>query len=57
MMYLDVGRSKLNSADSMADFGAASDKNYHKYEHLLSEGWVPGRKIVCLTQEGSTGVG
>lgn len=27
---------------------AASDKNYHKFEHLLSPGWVPGRKIVCL---------
>jgi hypothetical protein len=25
----------------------ASDPNYHKYEHLLSPGWVPGRKIVC----------
>ena len=32
---------------------AASDKNYHKFEHLLSPGWVPGRKIVCL-QEYST---
>lgn len=25
---------------------AASDPNYHKYEHLLSPGWIPGRKIV-----------
>ena len=25
---------------------AASDPNYHKYEHLLSPGWFPGRKIV-----------
>jgi len=24
----------------------ASDPNYKKYEHLLSPGWVPGRKIV-----------
>ena len=24
----------------------ASDPNYHKYEDLLSPGWVPGRKIV-----------
>lgn len=24
----------------------ASDSNYKKYEHLLSEGWIPGHKIV-----------
>ena len=34
------------STDSMTDFCTASDKNYAKYEHLLSPGWVPGRKIV-----------
>lgn len=39
---------------SNSEFGAsdltvflASDRNYKKYEHLLSPGWVPGRKIVC----------
>ena len=32
---------------------AASDKNYHKFEHLLSPGWVPGRKIVCIQEYGS----
>ncbi|KAE8450609.1 hypothetical protein EG329_005953 [Mollisiaceae sp. DMI_Dod_QoI] len=27
------------------DVSRPSDPNYHKYEHLLSPGWVPGRKI------------
>ncbi|RDW56420.1 hypothetical protein BP5796_13169 [Coleophoma crateriformis] len=27
------------------DVSKHSDPNYHKYEHLLSPGWVPGRKI------------
>ena len=29
------------------DVSRPSDPNYHKYEHLLSDGWVPGHKIVC----------
>jgi hypothetical protein len=29
----------------------ASDKNYPKYEHLLSPGWIPGRKIVGLREQ------
>ncbi|RAL67864.1 hypothetical protein DID88_008590 [Monilinia fructigena] len=27
------------------DVSRPSDPNYHKYQHLLSDGWVPGRKI------------
>lgn len=27
------------------DVSRASDPNYHKYEHLLSPGWIPGHKI------------
>lgn len=27
------------------DVSRPSDPNYHKYQHLLSPGWVPGRKI------------
>ncbi|RKF81415.1 Glycerol uptake protein 1 [Golovinomyces cichoracearum] len=27
------------------DVSRPSDPNYHKFEHLLSPGWVPGRKI------------
>ncbi|RDW75975.1 hypothetical protein BP5796_06796 [Coleophoma crateriformis] len=27
------------------DVSRPSDPNYHKYAHLLSDGWVPGRKI------------
>lgn len=29
----------------MADRILAEDPRYHKYEHYLSEGWVPGRKV------------
>ena len=34
-----------------SDLLAASDPNYHKYEDLLSPGWIPGRKIVCSITE------
>ncbi|THV49729.1 hypothetical protein BGAL_0181g00020 [Botrytis galanthina] len=27
------------------DVSRPSDPNYHKYQHLLSDGWIPGRKI------------
>jgi hypothetical protein len=29
-----------------ADNISASHPNYHKYEYLLTDGWVPGHKIV-----------
>ncbi len=30
------------------DVSRESDPRYPKYEHLLSEGWIPGRKIVSV---------
>lgn len=44
----DVSRRQysLYSLWSYINHLAASDKNYHKYQHLLSPGWIPGRKIV-----------
>jgi hypothetical protein len=49
MMFLDV--SAISRRDTIyLTCSAASDKNYHKFEHLLSPGWVPGRKIVRFKQ-------
>lgn len=47
MMYLDVRTGVTACKESLSDRCPASDPNYHKYEYLLSDGWVPGRKIVC----------
>jgi hypothetical protein len=45
-MSLDVS-IRIPCAGPFSDLLAASDPNYHKYEDLLSPGWIPGRKIVC----------
>lgn len=39
----------------MLTCNTASDPNYHKYQHLLSDGWVPGRKIVRQDPPSSRG--
>ncbi|KAI6250699.1 Membrane-bound O-acyltransferase GUP1 [Erysiphe necator] len=36
------------------DVSRPSDPNYHKFEHLLSPGWVPGRKIDTSDAQYST---
>ncbi|KAI0998853.1 hypothetical protein K3495_g9342 [Podosphaera aphanis] len=36
------------------DVSRPSDPNYHKFEHLLSPGWVPGRKIDASDPQYST---
>jgi hypothetical protein len=32
---------------SFVDVALASHPNYSTYSHLLSDGWIPGRKVVC----------
>lgn len=43
MMYLGVSTLPIFCVNPDK---IASDPNYKKYEHLLSEGWIPGHKIV-----------
>jgi hypothetical protein len=34
-------------ADTCLAFLTESHPNYHKYAYRLSNGWIPGRKVVC----------
>jgi hypothetical protein len=39
--------SAVSSTQSELNHVTASHPSYSKYSHLLSDGWIPGRKVVC----------
>ena len=43
-MYSD-NQQRFLKGDRADGVAAASHPNYSKFEHLLSEGWIPGRKV------------
>lgn len=47
MMFLKVEIPRYIHVISLIIF-AESHPNYSRYSHLLSDGWIPGRKVVCI---------
>lgn len=47
-----ASQAKRQKANNKPHLPIASDPRYHKFEHRLSEGWLPGRKIVSSLTRG-----
>lgn len=47
MMFLKVDIPQYTHIIPLMVF-AESHPNYSRYSHLLSDGWIPGRKVVCI---------